>query len=1075
MRNHKKILCRVRLINWHYFENEIISLNGSTLISGENTAGKSTVLDAIQLVLTTNTRKFNTAANEKGNRDLKGYVRCKVGEVGKTYLRKHAVIANVALEFYEEKSGLYFVLGVHMTSQDEESEVKTRWYVEECRLEELSFLVGKRPALAEEFKKSDKKITYIHQKNQARDRFKKRMGNLDDKFFDIIPKSLAFKPMDNVKDFINKFVLTEEKIDVEELRENIAILGELEAIMEKGNRELALLTSVTEKYEEIKEKDREIQVNEFLLEQAEIDAIEGEINKLKENISKNSQYVKTNQEQIESTRQQVVALDEEIIALNISIRDNESTKLVSVQKERVEKLSQEISVAKAGQKSLFQQMESLLTLLQHLQKMNHNVISGEEVNILSGAYPLEKKWAVLQKIEEFQNVTINEIRKKDAEMQGQLEVLDKEIEGLQNRLGDLEHRKLEYPPLTSQLKGAIEKEFAKREISGTVYILSELLEITDEKWRNAVEGYLGDRKFYLIVEPEYFQIALKVYHKYEDSIHTAGIINTRELKTELGVNNQSLAYVIHSENRYAKSYAQHILGQVIRCEDIEELEQHEMAITAGGILHQGFVLRKISPEEYKNPFIGQHAYKEQIANTKEELQDISEKRQKLRAGMQVYSQILQAEKKVKLELIKIYMESPLKLNESENELKRVELELSEAQKDPTLIQLTQKLEQVQERKQFVEKENINLQKEIGRLEQIIKDNQNLYEEKERQIQMKQRVFGEKTDENISTFLEAKEKYQSNRRSKSPQVIFNNFSPQKSQLLNEKNNLIQGSEKSAGLLQLQTQYNHLAIQDFALGVAAINEYYVAKQKLEAVELVKYEDKLKKAKEDCEQVFKSDFLSRMKENIESAKAEFRNLNKALENIYYGDDSYIFKITHDKKKESLYRMITAENNQEGYNLWTQSFEMEYKEEMEDLFLKLTSQDDSGKSVIEEYTDYRSYLDYDIEIEKKDGSKQKFSHVYGVKSGSETQIPYYVAIAASFYQLYRYGDSVRIMLLDEAFDKMDDERILSMMEFFKSLNLQVILVTPPAKIEVIGESIDTILTAIRVGKVSIVEEYDL
>ena len=78
MENQKKILTRVQLINWHYFENERIALNGSTLISGENTAGKSTILDAVQLVLTTNTRRFNVAANEKGKRDLRGYVRCKI-------------------------------------------------------------------------------------------------------------------------------------------------------------------------------------------------------------------------------------------------------------------------------------------------------------------------------------------------------------------------------------------------------------------------------------------------------------------------------------------------------------------------------------------------------------------------------------------------------------------------------------------------------------------------------------------------------------------------------------------------------------------------------------------------------------------------------------------------------------------------------------------------------------------------------------------------------------------------------------------------------------------------------------
>ena len=48
-------------------------------------------------------------------------------------------------------------------------------------------------------------------------------------------------------------------------------------------------------------------------------------------------------------------------------------------------------------------------------------------------------------------------------------------------------------------------------------------------------------------------------------------------------------------------------------------------------------------------------------------------------------------------------------------------------------------------------------------------------------------------------------------------------------------------------------------------------------------------------------------------------------------------------------------------------------------------------------------------------------------------------------------------------------------MMDFFNQLELQVILATPPGKIEVIGEHVDTILTAIRVDGGSIVEEYDL
>jgi len=64
---------------------------------------------------------------------------------------------------------------------------------------------------------------------------------------------------------------------------------------------------------------------------------------------------------------------------------------------------------------------------------------------------------------------------------------------------------------------------------------------------------------------------------------------------------------------------------------------------------------------------------------------------------------------------------------------------------------------------------------------------------------------------------------------------------------------------------------------------------------------------------------------------------------------------------------------------------------------------------------------------------------------------------------------------MFDEAFDKMDDNRISAMMDFLNSQNFQIILATPPAKIEIIGEKVDTILMAMRDGATSIIEEYNL
>jgi energy-coupling factor transporter ATP-binding protein EcfA2 len=1068
----KKQLTRVRLINWHYFENETISLHGSTLITGENTAGKSTVLDAIQLVLTTNTRRFNMAANEKSNRSLKGYVRCKTGTIGEIYLRKNAVISNVALEFYEEKTGNYFVIGVHMTSQDEESMVITKWYMEECRFEELSFLNGSKPSLANEFKRKGEAVRYIDQLGLARDRFKRRMGNLEDKFFDIIPKSLAFKPMDNVKDFINKFVLSEEKINVEDLRVNIETLSELEELMDKSRRKLEMLTKILEKYEAVRKKDKDILVNDMLITMARIDSLDIDIVHHKEEIEKNRQYIGLSEQDLKSCTGQLSHLADKLIELNVAISNNESSRLIEGIKRRIDELGQRIEDEKKNQQKLNGFVDAIAVLLRLLWEQQLQIISREELQSLKGTTEIDEKINVVQKLSSGLEKYMEEFRQEDASVRNRMEEMDQKITLLRKRLEDLDRRILTFPENTTKLKTAIEKEFVRQGIDSKVYVVAELLEITDERWRNAIEGYFHLQKFNLIVEPEYYKTALSVYHSYKGEIHTAGIINTRKLQVSENVDNQSLAYVIHSDNRYAKAYANYILGRVIRVEDINELEEHDIAITADCMLYQGYVARVLDRERYRNPYIGQNAYRVQIENTKKELEEATGLRKTLRERKEKLSDILESGKRLNIDWMKSVLEAPALVEHYELQYKEAQEELKKAEKDPTLIELMNQIEVCKKQKRELEAKKDSLQKKAVRL---ANRNEQIEQEIGRQSyerQQEQERFYEVSDQNPQESKEAQDKYSLNRKNKTPKVIAENFAPQKTQFLNEKEELLNGA---GGLRDLQESFNHTFDQDFLRGMEGIRDYIDAKSKLESVELVRFQEQLRKAQEECETIFKSDFLSRMKENIENARNEFKNLNKALSDIYYGDDSYRFVLSFDKQKESLYKMITSENNIEGYNLWTASFEEEYKEEMKELFDKLMTKDDKGDKVIDEYTDYRSYLDYDIEIHKRNGAVQKFSAIYGEKSGSETQVPYYVAIAASFYQLYRLGNSVRLMLLDEAFDKMDDERITSMMEFFNSLGLQVIMATPPQKVEVIGEKVDTILTAIRIGTNSIIEEYDM
>lgn len=70
-------------------------------------------------------------------------------------------------------------------------------------------------------------------------------------------------------------------------------------------------------------------------------------------------------------------------------------------------------------------------------------------------------------------------------------------------------------------------------------------------------------------------------------------------------------------------------------------------------------------------------------------------------------------------------------------------------------------------------------------------------------------------------------------------------------------------------------------------------------LERSRLAEYEGKLDQRKKECEEEFRSAFLSKMKENIEMARRTFDELNKVLKGIDYNGVFYRFLYSADKNK--------------------------------------------------------------------------------------------------------------------------------------------------------------------------------
>jgi uncharacterized protein YPO0396 len=1067
-----KKLTKIRLINWHYFANETIEITNNALITGQNATGKSTIVDAVAFVLTAGDQIFNLAANDKSKRDLRGYVKCKLGIDNQEYLRDADTTGHIALEFYDEVKDEYFTVGTVIDIIGEIIPPKVIFYELDEKINESLFVDDEGLILTTlNFKKKKLAKRIYLTRREAKSSFRKKFGSINENYFSLLPKALAFKPISDVKEFIYKYLLEERVLDVESIKESIRAYKDLEATLKIIKEKVNDLDDIAKTYEEIKDNLSEKEFYEYFLKRLEIENIKDSIDKENKKLEKVILDKEQNNQLIREISDQLDILDERSKEVYAMLSNNDTFKASEIYDKEINDLSKKINEQAEMRQYAMTKAKDMKGIIEDLngefnQKAYKQLSKIDLTQIDDENYETTK--LKLIQVEKDLEQVVEENRSEYGKMQHVKHELVKEINDVYQTLKGLENNQLTYDPMITRLRQSIIEGVKQQyNVDVNVHILCELLEVTDPQWQDTIEDYLGRQRFNLIVEPRYFDLALSVYNQVKDSlqIYGIGLVNTKKIQKFNQFRSNSLASIIDSDNKDAKNYINMVCGNLIMDEHVSELENYSQAITLNGMVYRSYTVRSLYKLKDK-PFIGKNAKTAQLDVWRKKAKSLSIDHQRVNAKMNDLVEENNLIKKLNLgQFI-----SMLKNYYSVDTLKEKRKALAEKKRtlpQESLKDLRVEYENIREE---IRQYNTSRQKAYEKNGSLNTKESNCHDrllDYENQLGKLNQIIMTINDQNPVLKEKADDLFDEERAQNNVQSIYELYTEK----INKELNNIAHLEDA--LRSKQIQYTQKYNLSYQFGIEYIDEYIDERNKLVKSELVKYESKVREAREIAEKLFKEDFMSKLRYYIISAQDEIKKINETLKNIRFGEDSYEFIFPKSKEYGEYYDMVLSEEAiQSGEEIFNYDFEMKYQRQLEELFINLASEDLNARGSVNKFTDYRTYMDYDILITNTSGDKINYSKVFKEKSGGETQVPFYVATLASFVRVFDQAsrkvnqESIGLILFDEVFDKMDSSRIKAMMKFIQQLPVQIILSTPPQKMEILQKYTDTTVVTLRDGK---------
>lgn len=1089
MSQAKKVFTRMCLNNWGGIDHKVLEFHEYVnLFSGKSGSGKSTVMDAIQVILygSFSPSFLNKAADDaKNRRSVLSYLRGEQKD-GSANRKDCDFCSVIALEIEDTGTHITTCIGIAFEVRKSDSEIKKFVYFSHSGKmpeseylteqgvcysnQEIKKLVSARTKSDDNRGKGEVNRIYGSKEAYLGTLYDVILGYIDQNRFITMEKSAIALKMTNgtgqfIRDYMfpkntsNTIATISEQLDsyrqikekIEDLRKRIELLSEIQA---SGKELVRLQTDIVRAEAMI----RCIGIEDL---RARIQAAEDD----KRNLAEKQEQCKKKVQELSASREEA---QQKLIQVSADLKASD----LGGKQQQYEELDERSRMLADNTR----QWQKILQGMKNWEEDDviTDYISNPVLNMIAelnqGRVTEELCQNLHLKIESAKQNIEDEVE----DYRDQRREIGKQLKEKKRLVDDMKHDRKPYDENLRSARSALSQQLSDRYGQTVkVQIFADLFDVQEEEWKNAIEGRMGRLKHSLITEPQYAHEAAVLFRnmkQYEnvDLINSKAIADSKPDCME-----GSLYEAVKTQEAYVDVCLRRYLGHIIKCRSVEELEQVRDGVTPDCYSYSNFIFRHLKKKDYTTrACIGRRVSKARLAEYEKDVEELS------RQEMQLDDLLRRLKEARDFECLKDEPSHYVKLSRAGEELARVnkkKMELEEtirSLREGAYKELEEKEQSLQKQVKMVQEELDQTQGELARLGSRIGELSGENESRRQQLEEKLQGYvpNEALEQEVWELL----------KKQSGQAVINRKKAQVADL--EEKEQVQAETLRAA----RNRYIFAYPAGPFNGAETSNEAY---EKLLEKYLTDFEPAYEEEFEKkCASIYKSlreNVIATIHGDIKAAKRHAYEINRLLRETNFSDSTYQIKIEPAKNENGqFFDMLMAEEldsknlDNAGFDgqisFGEDAFYQKYEQKIKlltDKFMPPKDEDEhlraQKRKEMEQYADYRNYLSFSMfeQVTDENGTviRENFvDDMAGRDSGGEGQNPKYVALLAGFAMLYmqqsKRDSKIKLVLLDEAFSKMDQERSAVCLKYARKMDLQLIVCVPDERLQSLIRNVDCV-----------------